>query len=181
MPTVPQPYVYPIANIPGGAGGFTGQMSDHLYSLILSQLPGFTNPIVASDEVNVTITGDVDLEDAEKLVLDSLVDRAADYFVVTLDGSTDLGEPAEVEQDAGLTSAVTFKLQYKDGLGNNSNGFSEEVRITAPRMPIDKVRGNFDGLGRFEFTVGASLDRGSVEISVVADGLPQRTILVTWK
>lgn len=181
MPTVPQPYVYPVANITGAGDGFTGDMSNRLFALIVSQLPGFTNPVINSDETNVTITGDVDLTDVEKALLDGLVNHAADYFIVSLDGETDLGDPVAIEKDAGLMSAVTIYLQMKSGDGNDFAGFGEEIRLTAPLMPINKVRGNFDGAGEFDFTVGASLNLGTVELLVECDGMPARAITVTWK
>lgn len=180
MPTVPQPYVYPVANITGAGAGFTSQMSDHLLYLLGVSLESF-HGVIGSDETNVTITGDFDLDTTQKSTLDALVNRAADYFAVTTDGgTTPLSDPIVISKAAGLASSTTITLRYKSGDGNNSNGFGETVDITAPLMPINKLGGVFDGTGKFAFTVGASLDRGTSEIDVVSDSLPTRHITVTW-
>lgn len=176
---VPQPYVYPISGIPGGQ--FTGQTSDHLLDLILTNLPGDTNPVITSDNVNVTITFDADISTNDKTTLDGLVQRSADYFIVTKDnGITDLGLPALVSVVAGLLSSTTVTIQYKNGDGTNSNGYGDSINITAPIMEIDKLSGIFNGSGKFQFIIGAELSRGTAMITIQSGSLPVRELHGTW-
>lgn len=182
MSTVPQPYNYPIANIPGAAGGFTGQMSEHLKSLIQSALPTFFDEEgVNSDGVNVIVTGTADLTTTDKAILDGLVARSGEYFIVTTDGGvTDLGEPAEVNVNAGLVSSKTVTLQLKDGNANNQTIAGGAVKLTAPVGPINKTGGTFDANGRFAFTLGSSLDKGAFPVLIESDSLPPRNITIRW-
>jgi len=182
MTTVAQPYVYPVANIPGCGGGFTGQMSDHLSALVEAALPTFWDQSgFNSDETNVIVTGVRDLDTDEKAVLDGLVDRVAESFIVTIDGgTTDIGEPGTIDKNAGLDSATTITLKFKDGNGNDSDGHGEVVKIIAPRMPISKTGGAFDANGKLEFTVGSSLERGTCDLIITSDKLPQRHITANW-
>lgn len=180
MTTVPQPYTYPIANIPGGH--FTGAASDHLLALIASQLPSGVNPGISSDSINIVVSFSQDLTTADKATLDSLVPHCADFFIVTSDGGvTDLGDPSNVTATAGLQSATTITLQYKMGDGSNFAGFGETITLHAPIMTIDKVTGNFDGNGRFQFIIGAELNRGEADIIIDADSLPERTLNAIWQ
>lgn len=179
MPTVPQPYTYPIANIPGGF--FDGQSSDHLIGIIAIDLPTGVNPVVESDGINVTVSFDVDLTTEEKAILDTLVARCNDFFIVTLDnGITDEGEPATIEKAAGLLSSSTITLKYKSGDGTDSNGFGETVVLRSPIMQIDRLGGDFDGTGKFQFVIGALLERGEATILIECDGLPSRTVIARW-
>jgi len=179
MPTVPQPYEYLIANIPGGI--FEGSHSDRLLHLIQTQIPAGVNPVISSDSTNITVSFDFDLEDTDKAILDDLVERSADYFIVSTDGgSNDLGDPALIEEESGLESASTITLQIKDGDGINVNGFEELITIHAPLMTISTLSGQFDVTGEFEFTVGAELNRGEAEVIIEAAGLPSRTVIARW-
>lgn len=180
MPTVPQPYVYPISGIPGAA--FDGQKSDRLIALIHANLPSATGLVVSSDSINVTITFDADLSTADKAELDILVPHCADYFIITSDGGvTDLGDPATVTKASGLLSSTVVTLQFKSGDGNNSVGLGESVLVIAPLMTIDKVSGNFDGAGKFQFTVGSVVSsRGTAQIEITSDALPVKTLNATW-
>jgi len=178
MATVPQPYVYPIANIPGGQ--FGGAQSDRLVFLIGTQLPTAQNPVVSSDGINVIITFAVDLTTEEKIILDNLVRHCADFFIITTDGSTDLGDPATISQDAGLLSSTTLILRLKLGDGTNDPSFNESLSLSAPIMTIDKIEGSFSN-GTFSFTVGAVLDRGQAEITITADSMPTKTLIARWK
>lgn len=181
MPTVPQPYVYPISNIIGGY--FTGESSDHLTGLILTQLALVGNPTISSDGIDVVITFDADLSTEDKATLDSLVDHANDLFIITKDGGvTDLGNPATVSVNAGLSSATTITLQYKTGTGANFNGFGDTVTLSAPIMTIDKVSGTFNGTGKFQFVIGAELNRGTVQIEISTDtSMPKKSLIAEWK
>jgi len=179
MVTVPQPYNYLIADLPGGF--FTGESSDHLIYLIQAQLPSGVNPVVSSDSVNVTVSFDEDLTTEDKAVLDALVERCNDFYIITSDGGeTDLGNPAEITKTAGLSSSTTITLQYKDGDGNNFAGFGEDIVLWAPLMTINKLEGNFDENGQFEFIIGAELSRGQAEITIESDALPQRVLIARW-
>lgn len=175
-------YTYLISNLPGDR--FDGQSSDHLDAIIRLNLPNAELVGITSDSQSgtVVVSFNTTLSDADKLVLDALVARCNDSFIVTADnGVTDVGEPGEVQLTAGPSSSATITLQYKDGLGANSNGFGEAVKLTpAALMPIDKIGGNFDGTGKFSFVVGASLSRGAVTIEVAADSLPVRHLTVRW-
>lgn len=179
MTTVPQPYDYLIADLPGAQ--FTGEASDHLLYLIQSQLPTGQNPVVSSDAINVTVSFDVDLTTEEKATLDALVPRCNDFYIITSDGGvTDLGNPALVEKTAGQLSSTTITLQYKDGDGNDFGGFGEEILLRAPLMTINKLEGNFDGNGRFQFIIGAELSRGEAQITIESDALPERVLIARW-
>lgn len=180
MPTVPQPYVYPISGIPGGI--FDGIKSDRLVALISETLPTATGLVVSSDSVNVTITFNNDLTTADKATLDVLVPRCSEYFIVTIDGGvTDLGEPSNVVKASGLLSSTLITLQFKSGDGTNSVGSAEAVALTAPLMTIDKVGGNFDGAGKFSFTIGSVVSsRGTAQIQISSDALPMRNLMATW-
>lgn len=179
MTTVPQPYIYTINNLPGAY--FDGSSSDRLLSLIASQLPTGQNPVISSDSINITVAFDVDLQTSEKTTLDNLVPRCNDYFIITNDGGlTDLGLPAIVEKVAGLVSSTTITLQYKDGAGANFNGFGEQIKLRAPIMTINKLSGNFDGSGKFQFVIGAILDRGEASIDIEIPALTTRTLIGRW-
>lgn len=178
MPTVPQPYVYAISSIPGGV--FGGQQSDRLLWLIQNRLVEATNPVISSDSVNVIITFDTDLTVEQKTTLDELVPHSADYFIITLDGSTDIGDPANIKKPAGQESSTRIILQIKSGDGSDFRGFGESVDLHAPLMTIDRLEGTFNESGQFSFTIGAELSRGQVEIYVEASGLPSKTIIARW-
>jgi len=180
MTTVPQPYVYPIANIPGGQ--FGGSQSSHLFQIIQQNLPNDTGLVISSDSVNVTITFNQDISTQDKTTLDALVARSADYFIVTSDGGiTDLGQNAIISVLAGLNSSTTITLQYKKGDGTNSNGFSDNLIIHAPLMTIDTLDGSFNGSGKAQFVIGAELNRGEVNITIDTDSvLPERNITARW-
>lgn len=179
MPTVPQPYVYLIADLPGGV--FSGQSSDRLLWLFANLFPAGINPVINSDEVEVTITFDEDLEQADKDDLDDLVPHCTDYFIVSTDGgTTDLGEPATVSKAAGLLSSTNITLKLKNGDGADINGFAEPVLLRAPIMTISTIEGNLNASGSFTFTVGALLDRGEAQIAIEVDSLPQRTLIARW-
>lgn len=189
MTTVPQPYVYDYASILGvGSGGsFTGDMSSHLQDMILSAIPTFATSSslnITSDDVSqqVTISGDRDLDTTEKTTLDALVNRAADYFIITIDnGATDLGNPAQVTKVAGPASSITVTLQYKKGDGTNRTGLNDAVSLTSPVISIDKTGGNFDNNGKFQFTLGAQLVmRGTAEIEISGDSLAARVLQASW-
>lgn len=178
MTTVPQPYDYLIADIPGGV--FGGTQSDRLMHLIQTQIPSGQNPVIGSDELNVTVSFDEDLEEAAKAVLDNCVEHCADFFIITSDGgTTDLGDPATVSKAAGLLSSTTLTLRLKLGDGTNTPGFNETVELIAPIMTIDKLSGNFSE-GLFAFTIGALLDRGQATIEVTADSMPVKTLIARW-
>jgi len=177
--TVPQPYDYLIASIPGGQ--FTGTASDHLLELIRTQLPNGINPVINSDGINIIITFDQDLSTADKATLDTLVPHCADYFIITKDGGrTDLGDPAVVTTAAGQQSATTITLQYKMGDGTNFASFGEAIVVHAPIMTIDKIAGNFDGNGQLQFIIGSELKRGEVNIAIDADALPEKILTASW-
>lgn len=180
MPTVPQPYVYPISGIPGGI--FDGQKSDRLVDLIHTNLPSATGLAVSSDSVNVTITFDADLSDTDKTTLDGLVPRCSEYFIVTTDnGVTDLGDNALITKVAGVLSSVTVTLKYKNGDGTNSNGHGDTVNVVTPVVVIDKVTGTFDGNGKFQFVVGAIVSsRGTAVLNITSGSLPPRILNITW-
>ena len=141
MATIPQPYVYPWSSIPGGV--FTGQMSERLDGLIEVKLPDWGNPVIGSDEeaATVTITGDTDLTDADKAILDGLVARSADFFIITKDGGrTDMGEPALLALKANGIESQIITLQYKNGDNTDSNGYDDPVKATSVGLlPIDKL------------------------------------------
>lgn len=179
MATVPQPYVYPIANIPGAGEGFTG--SEHLKSLIQAALPDFFDPTgVNSDGVNVSVTGTRDLTTAEKTTLDGLVARSEEFFIVTTDGGvTDLPEPGEVSLTAGLLSSKMLTLQLKDGNGNNQPIAGGAIKLTAPPA-LDKTTGAFDANGKFVFTASAQLNKGSIAVLIESDSLPPRNVTFRW-
>jgi hypothetical protein len=179
MTTVPQPYVYPVSGIPGGQ--FGGQQSSHLAFIISQNLPNDTNPTISCDGSSVTITFDQDISVADKAILDALVARSADYFIVTTDGGvTDLGNPATIAVPAGLNSSTTITLQFKKGDGTNSNGYGDSVVIHAPIMTIDSLGGVFGANGQFQFTIGSELNRGEVDITISSDTLPERDIVARW-
>ena len=186
MATVPQPYVYAYGSIPGGV--FTGQMSEHLEALIRAEstLAAWieSNLNIASDDeaATLTITGDFDLTDTLKATLDALVQRSADYFVVTFDGgTTPLSDPTELALTANGIASQVVTLKYKKGDNSDSNGYGDAVKITPVGfMPIDKLSGNFDGSGKFQFTVQPSDFRGTVTAVVTSDKLPPKTLVTTW-
>lgn len=179
MPTIPQPYVYPIANIPGGQ--FNGDASSHLLALIVSQIPSGVNPVIGSDSINVTVSFNSDLSTTDKATLDSLVPHCADFFIITEDGGvTDLGNPANIMTAAGQNSATTITLQYKMGDGTNFNGFGEAIQLHSPIMTIDKIIGNFDGTGKFQFIIGSELNRGEVDIVIDSGSLPEKVLVAIW-
>lgn len=189
-------YNYPVAStIPGGAWmpPENTSMSDHLTALMRANIPSlaadapdnqlFTIGSGQVDETeNVIIETVSDLSVEEKAILDTLVPRSADYFIVTTDGgATDLGEPCEVSQVAGPTSSVTVTIQWKTGAAVNSNGHGDTVLFTpAALMPIDKTEAVIDGTGKASFVVGASLSRGSVAIAITSDSLPVRNLTAKW-
>lgn len=182
--TIPQPYIYPYSAISGSPSVFDN--SDHLFALIVANIPTWsTNPNIDTDDTakTVTISGDRDLTTDEKAVLDSLVDRANDNFIITSDGGrTDLGEPAAVSNPAGPQSAVTITLQYKKGDTTNRTGVSDGVAIKAPLMTLDATSGKFDpNTGQFSFTLGAQLvSRGTATVVISSDSLPAKTLNATW-
>lgn len=180
MPTVPQPYVYPISGIPGGQ--FNGTMSDRLTALIGETLPADTGLAINSDGVNVTITFTADLSTADKATLDTLVPECSEYFIITTDGGvTDLGDPATVTKASGLLSSTLITLQFKHGDGTNSNGHGESISLDAPLMTIDKVLGVWSGSGQFQFTVGSvTTSRGTAPVVITSDSLPSKTLNATW-
>jgi hypothetical protein len=179
MPTVPQPYVYPISGIPGGQ--FGGQQSDRLIHLITSQLPTGLNPVVNSDSIDIIVSFDADLTTEEKTTLDGLVPHCADLYIITIDGGiTDLGDPAEITKNAGQQSSSTITLQMKMGDGTNFNSFGEPVVLRAPLMVIDTLGGNFNGSGQFVFTIGAELSRGQADIQIESDSLAVKTVSARW-
>jgi len=179
MTTVPQPYVYPVAGIPGGQ--FGGQQSDRLVHLIISQIPAGQNPTINSDGLDVVITFDADLTTAEKTTLDDIVPHCADFYIITTDGGvTDLGDPAVVTKNAGQQSSALITLQFKLGDGTDFVSFGEAVTLAAPLMAIDKLEGNFDGSGKFAFTIGAELSRGQANIEITSDSLAVKTLIARW-
>lgn len=179
MPTVAQPYIYAIAALPGGH--FDGQSSEHLESVIQTNLPAAGFATISSDSTNVEITFAAELTEEDKAILDTLVPRCNDYFIVTTDGGvTDLGVVASVMKPAGLLSSTTVTLKYKNGDGTDSNGYGDAVTLIAPIMTIDKVVGNFDAEGKFQFIVGAELNRGTAQITIQSDSLPVKTLMATW-
>ena len=176
MATVPQPYEYPIASIPGGEF----DSGDRLLALIQDQIPVGINPVINSDGINITVEFDEDLEDTDKATLDSLIPHAADYYIITIDGgNTDEGDPAEIVTESGLLSAVAVTLQMKAGDGSDIVGFGEGVTLGPPIMTISTLQGNFNGSGQFTFTVGAVLDRGRAEIEIQSD-FSDKELSITW-
>jgi len=189
-------YNYPIAStIPGGQWmpPENTSMSDHLASLIRANIASlatdtpdnqlFTIGSQTLNDVETLIIETVtDLTTDEKTILDDLVPRCADYFIVTTDGGvTDLGEPSEISQTAGPTSSVTVTLKWKNGAGADSNGHGDTVLITpAALLPIDKTSAVIDANGKASFIVGASLSRGSVAIALTSDNLPVRNLVAKW-
>lgn len=179
MATVPQPYLYPIAAIPGGE--FGGDQSNRLFYLISTQLPAATGLVINSDGTNVEVIFDADLEQTDKDTLDALVERCADYFIVSTDGgATDIGNFAVIEKTAGLVSSTAITLSIKAGDGSDVNGFNEAVNLIAPVMNISILEGLFNGLGLFNFTIGAELNRGQVDVEVEVEGLPTRFFSARW-
>jgi hypothetical protein len=190
-------YTYSIASVPGGAWNTQQNpgMSDHATDLIRANIPSMAgdNPpdnqlfTISTDTVlgipSVIVETVTDLSDSEQVTLATIIQHGPDYFIVTVDnGATDLGEPSAIEQTAGLDSAKTVTLKWKDGAGNDSNGYgSKEVDLTpAALMPIDKTDGSFDGTGKFSFVIGASLVRGAVAINIKCDKLPERNLTAKW-
>jgi len=164
--------------------------SDHLQALILSEIAVASgddpdNPLIevgSPDSELVFVQFDHDLSAADEAILDGLVARSADYFIVTSDGgNTDLGNPSLVSKNAGLLSSTTITLQMKNGAGTSINGHAENVVLDITGLvPINKSGGVFDGNGKFAFTVGASLERGSVQVEITAESLPPRTFFAKW-
>ena len=190
-------YAYPLTGIPGGVWNTAESpgMSDLLSDLIrdnIAALPGDTpanqlfvisGPTEEQGAISVIVDTLADLTNDEKAILDTLVPHGPDYFIVTEDGgATDLGEPSEINQDAGPSSSKTITLKWKDGAGQDSNGFGDKsVQLTpAALLPIDKTGGTFDSNGKFAFVVGASLSRGAVNITCQSDKLPVRNLLARW-
>jgi len=171
MPTVPQPYQYPLADIPG-----TETSLDHLIALIAINIPSGVNPVINNDGTNLIVQFDQDLEDTDKAILDTLVPRTNEYFIITSDGGvTDLGNPATVSKPVGNLSATTITLQCKNGDGTNSNGFGQTINIGIDCLvPVDKSSCSFDGNGRCSFTIGVSMTmRGKVVFTLTTnDQLP---------
>lgn len=176
MATIPQPYEYLIASIPGGEF----DNGDRLLALMQDQIPAGINPTINSDGINITVEFDDDLEEADKNILDSLIPHAADYYIITLDGGeTDEGDPAEITTNSGLISAVTVTLQLKAGDGTNIVGFGEEVNLNPPIMTISTLQGFFNDSGQFTFTVGAVMERGRADIEIDSP-FSDKELSITW-
>lgn len=171
--TVPQPYIYSIASIPGGQ--FTGEMSNHLVAMIqayidFSSLPAGQNPVVESDGSNITVLFTGDLTEAAKSVLDELVLRSSEYLFITYgDGAqltlTEQGPVAQLTADGIDTQSM--RVQLKNGDGSNSNGDAETVELLpASLMPVDTKSGTLNGGGQFTFTLQSSNMKGDIVVNV---------------
>lgn len=186
MPTVPQPYSYAIASIPGTAvSGFTGQMSDHLIGMIRGYIPAGTNPVVNSDGFNVIVGFDVDLSEDDKAVLDGLIPRASEYLVVTYGNGDALDIDAEGPTASLLANGIDTKalrVQLKNGDGSDSTGHGEVVRLSpASLIPIDTVEGTLNGSGQLSFNLQTSNFRGDVAVNVVGQyTMPVFTFFAEW-
>lgn len=182
MATVPQPYNYDVSVVSGGE--FPGSASDHLKALILAGIPAGVNPIISESGPTITVSFDADLTTADKATLDSLVPRAADYYIITTDGGvTDLGDPATISQPVGILSSSNITLQYKSGNGVNSNGYGDSVVLTpSALMPISASTVVFNGSGKATFTVGASVtQRGAMSIALATNTvLPPTSLITVW-
>lgn len=187
-------YTFTVATDVSGGQWDTPANSDmegHLQSIILSTFAyshsGGANPLLnlGTNDGGVTIFVQftADISSGDQTTLSALVRRAADYFIVTSDGGvTDLGEPSTISKANGVLSSTTITLQYKNGDGTNSNGYGETVNITPiGLLPITSTTsGVINGSGQYAFTVGASLQRGTVPIAIVIDNLPARNLTAVW-
>ena len=182
-------YVYSIVNdFPGGV--FTSAISDRLQALCEAQIPGDTLQNIGSDGTSVTLTFENALSGAEKTILDGntsnpaggLIAKSTEYFDVmdgvnvVMDGST-----LQQQSDGILSTALT--LQLRNGNGTPIGGSGQAAIDIDPGNlgPITATSGAFGAVnGQFGITVGPTLLRGIVALTVKSGSLPERHVNIEF-
>lgn len=186
-------YIFTVASEVSGGQWDTPaipNMEDHLQALIRETFAfaaqNGSNPLqnlgTNDGGVTVFVQFNEDLSSADQTTLAGLVQRASEYFIVSTDGgSTDVGEGAAISNPAGPSSATTITLQCKNGDGSNSNGHGETVTLTpVGLMPASTLGGVTGGNGKFSFTIGSSLQKGTIPIAIAVGSMPVRNIVAIW-
>jgi hypothetical protein len=150
---------------------------------------------IATPLSNISTTGDTltvqfstDISASEKTALDNnqtgpaggFVGRSADYVQLTANSNTLLDLDVLSIASNGITS-ITISGQLKRGDGVSINGFGESVSLESSGLaPFNKSGTTLDGSGAFNFVVGPSFTRGSVDFMIKTTNLATREIVVSF-
>lgn len=191
-------YNYVLAsNVPGWAaflanpgfnqlvGGAQATLQTAILATFAYAAPGGANPmlnITSGDSfTSLDIIFTSNISGGDQTTLTNLVNRMLDFFIITTDGSTSLGNPANVNTASGLLSSVAITLVCKQGDGTTRTGVTDAVSVIAIPTSIDKTSGAVaSGNGTFTFTFGTQTMKGTISAEVVVGLLAPMTLNVTW-
>jgi hypothetical protein len=151
------------------------------------------NQFISTKLVNTQILQDKTLKvlfageisDEEKIILDNnqsnpaggIIADSADFIEMTVDG--------EVKSDNSRITipadGITFKeigLQLKSGDGQSKNGHNEAIILEPDAIgAINKLDGELNDTGAFNFIVGPDVRRGNINIKIFATNFPSYKLL----